>query len=192
MVLSDAGTYRAVWSSRRRLRSPHLPYHDSIGAHSKGGVVPIISAFVAHLMRAPMCRSARFIVGAISLRSVDRCDYPSGGPGEENGVMRFSDAVAVITEKVEAEGLLLVHDQRLPSVTALICAEPVFGSWWSHPLANVIYNALGGGGGSEVLKPCHFRGPFRSVFSQRMRREPQPHCLCRRCAGNQPTNSRHP
>ena len=57
--------------------------------------------------------------------------------------MRVSDAVAVITETVEAEGLLLVHDQRLPSVTALIAGEPVLGSWSSHPLANVIYNALG-------------------------------------------------
>jgi hypothetical protein len=57
--------------------------------------------------------------------------------------MRVSDAVAMITETVEAEGLLLVHDQWLPSVTGLISGGPVSGSWWSHPLANVIYNALG-------------------------------------------------
>ena len=57
--------------------------------------------------------------------------------------MRVEEAVTVITEAVELEGLLLVHDQRLPSVTALIAGEPVRGSWWAHPLSNVIYNALG-------------------------------------------------
>ncbi len=56
--------------------------------------------------------------------------------------MRVSDAVALITERAEAEGLLLVHDQSLPSVTSLVCGEPIPGSWWSHPLANVIYTAL--------------------------------------------------
>ncbi len=56
--------------------------------------------------------------------------------------MRVSDAVALITERAEAEGLLLIHDRSLPSVTSLVCGEPVAGSWWSHPLANVIYNAL--------------------------------------------------
>ncbi len=51
--------------------------------------------------------------------------------------------MAAITEAVESEGLLLVHDQRLPSVTALVAGEPVRGSWWAHPLGNVLYNALG-------------------------------------------------
>jgi hypothetical protein len=60
-----------------------------------------------------------------------------------NGVMRIADAAAMITETVEREGLLLVHDRMLPSVTALIAGEPVLGSWWSHPLANLMYNALG-------------------------------------------------
>jgi hypothetical protein len=31
----------------------------------------------------------------------------------------------------------------LPSVTALIAGNAIAGSWWAHPLANVIYNALG-------------------------------------------------
>ena len=57
--------------------------------------------------------------------------------------MRIADATAMITETVEREGLLLVHDQVLPSVTALIAGKPVPGSWWSHPLANLMYNALG-------------------------------------------------
>ncbi len=30
----------------------------------------------------------------------------------------------------------------LPSVTTLIVGEPVEGSWWSHPKANLIFNAI--------------------------------------------------
>ena len=56
--------------------------------------------------------------------------------------MRVSDAAAMIAGSAEAEGLLLIHDQRLPSATALIAGEPISGSWWSHPLAGVIYSAL--------------------------------------------------
>jgi hypothetical protein len=54
------------------------------------------------------------------------------------------DATATaIVEAVECHGILLVHDQVLPSVTALVCGATVPGSWWSHPMANTIYNALG-------------------------------------------------
>jgi hypothetical protein len=48
-----------------------------------------------------------------------------------------------ILAAVDDRGLLLIHDQVLPSVTALIVGAPVAGSWWSHPMANPIYNALG-------------------------------------------------
>ena len=54
------------------------------------------------------------------------------------------DATATaIVDAVDRHGVLLVHDQVLPSVTALVAGEPVPGSWWSHPMANTIYNALG-------------------------------------------------
>lgn len=54
------------------------------------------------------------------------------------------DATAsVILAAVDRHGILLVHDKVLPSVTALVVGAPVAGSWWSHPLANTIYNALG-------------------------------------------------
>lgn len=43
---------------------------------------------------------------------------------------------------IERDGLLLVHDKMLPSATTLLAGEPVAGSWWSHPLANPIYDAL--------------------------------------------------
>lgn len=49
---------------------------------------------------------------------------------------------ATILTAVEQHGLLLVHDQALPCVTALITGGPVAGSWWSHPSAGEIYNAL--------------------------------------------------
>src|SRR5262245_54795398 len=42
----------------------------------------------------------------------------------------------------DALGLLLRHDARLPSFTALIVGEPVRGSWWSHPQTHEIYDLL--------------------------------------------------
>lgn len=53
------------------------------------------------------------------------------------------DLSSLILDAVDNRGVLLVHDAVLPSVTALAVGEPVRGSWWSHPLANPIYNALG-------------------------------------------------
>ena len=50
---------------------------------------------------------------------------------------------AAIAVAVDRQGILLVHDRTLPSVTALVAGAPVPGSWWSHPMANTIYNALG-------------------------------------------------
>jgi hypothetical protein len=47
-----------------------------------------------------------------------------------------------VLERLDGEGLLLVHDQRLPSVTRLVTGGAVTGSWWSHPLAHTIYDAL--------------------------------------------------
>ncbi|MBI4941728.1 MAG: hypothetical protein HY830_13360 [Actinobacteria bacterium] len=48
-----------------------------------------------------------------------------------------------VLDAVERAGVLLVHDAALPCVTALVTGGPVAGSWWSHPMANAIYNALG-------------------------------------------------
>jgi len=50
--------------------------------------------------------------------------------------------VAELQAAIEMRGLLLVHDRELPSATKLLAGEPVSGSWWSHPQANAIYNAL--------------------------------------------------
>lgn len=43
---------------------------------------------------------------------------------------------------LERDGVLLVHDRVLPSATSIIAGEPVAGSWWAHPLANDIFDAL--------------------------------------------------
>ena len=54
--------------------------------------------------------------------------------------------VAVLADRfraaLEDTGLLLVHDQELPSATALAAGAPFGGSWWAHPLAHPIYDAL--------------------------------------------------
>jgi hypothetical protein len=44
--------------------------------------------------------------------------------------------------RLERGGLLLAHDGALASVSALVAGEPVPGSWWSHPLAHPIYDAM--------------------------------------------------
>lgn len=54
-----------------------------------------------------------------------------------------SDTAALILDAVDRNGVMLVHDAVLPSVTGLVVGAPVTGSWWSHPMANQIYNALG-------------------------------------------------
>jgi hypothetical protein len=54
-----------------------------------------------------------------------------------------SDLASLILDAVDGNGMMLVHDSVLPSVTSLVAGEPVTGSWWSHPKANSIYNALG-------------------------------------------------
>ncbi len=43
---------------------------------------------------------------------------------------------------LERDGVLLVHDKALPSATSIIAGESIAGSWWSHPLANDIFDAL--------------------------------------------------
>jgi hypothetical protein len=53
------------------------------------------------------------------------------------------DASDRILAALDERGLLLIHDHVLPSVTSLIVGAQVEGSWWSHPMANTIYNALG-------------------------------------------------
>ena len=40
---------------------------------------------------------------------------------------------------LETNGFLLESDPKLPSVCSLITGSPLRGSWWSHPLAQIIF-----------------------------------------------------
>ena len=57
--------------------------------------------------------------------------------------MSRSSTAGLVLDAVDRYGVLLVHDGTLDCVTALVTGGPVAGSWWSHPRANDIYNALG-------------------------------------------------
>ena len=52
-------------------------------------------------------------------------------------------SVEAVRAAVERHGVLLAHDARLPSVSAIVAGEPVKGSWWGHPKGNAIYTTLG-------------------------------------------------
>jgi hypothetical protein len=54
-----------------------------------------------------------------------------------------TDVPDLILRSLDEQGLLLVQNQLLPSVTRLVTGETVTGSWWSHPMASTIYNSLG-------------------------------------------------
>jgi hypothetical protein len=36
-------------------------------------------------------------------------------------------------KRLEADGLLLLSDSKLPSLVRLVAGKPVKGSWWAHP-----------------------------------------------------------
>lgn len=48
---------------------------------------------------------------------------------------QFDKVIAQLSE----DGLLLLSDLNLPSVSALITGEKLSGSWWSHKLAHTIF-----------------------------------------------------
>lgn len=45
-----------------------------------------------------------------------------------------------VLSELEVNGFLLESDPKLPSVCSLITGTPLRGSWWSHPLAQIIFN----------------------------------------------------
>jgi hypothetical protein len=55
---------------------------------------------------------------------------------------READAARVL-ERLEALGLLLLQDPKLPSVATIIAGEPIRGSWWGHAAGGRIFHALG-------------------------------------------------
>jgi len=43
---------------------------------------------------------------------------------------------------LERDGLMLLSDSLLPSLTSLVVGAPIGGSWWGHPRGNEIYHLL--------------------------------------------------
>ena len=61
-------------------------------------------------------------------------------------------ALRQAVDALERTGLLLLHDAKRPSLTALVAGAPIRGSWWGHPAGRRIFqvaSALEEGG--EVL-----------------------------------------
>jgi hypothetical protein len=41
---------------------------------------------------------------------------------------------------LEANGVLLLTDSKMPSLTTIVAGKPVQGSWWGHPQGSIMYN----------------------------------------------------
>jgi hypothetical protein len=44
--------------------------------------------------------------------------------------------------ELEQSGILLLSDNRLPSITSFVVGKPVRGSWWGHPKGHDIFRVL--------------------------------------------------
>ena len=44
-----------------------------------------------------------------------------------------------VMRRLAGTGLLMLQDQALPSVAALVADEVIHGSWWAHPKAHAIF-----------------------------------------------------
>lgn len=53
--------------------------------------------------------------------------------------MKTAPQFQTIFKTLKATGFLLQSDPKLPSVCSLITGSPLRGSWWSHPLAQIIF-----------------------------------------------------
>ena len=53
--------------------------------------------------------------------------------------MKNGDYYQDVFGELKKWGLLLESDPRLPSVCGIITSEPMKGSWWSHPMAQTIF-----------------------------------------------------
>ena len=53
--------------------------------------------------------------------------------------MKTADHFQAILGTIETNGFLLESDPKLPSVVSSITGSALRGSWWSHPLAQIIF-----------------------------------------------------
>ena len=50
-----------------------------------------------------------------------------------------ASTLAEVRAALERGGLLMLHDARRPSLTALVAGAPIRGSWWGHPSGQEIF-----------------------------------------------------
>jgi hypothetical protein len=50
-----------------------------------------------------------------------------------------SPRLAEVRRSLAEGGLLMLHDARRPSLTALVAGAPIHGSWWGHPAGGEIF-----------------------------------------------------
>ena len=50
-----------------------------------------------------------------------------------------SPRLAEVRRSLAEGGLLMLHDARWPSLTALVAGKPIRGSWWGHPAGQEIF-----------------------------------------------------
>jgi len=64
-------------------------------------------------------------------------------------------ALRQAVDALERTGLLLLHDARRPSLTALVAGAPIQGSWWGHPAGRRIFQVASAleEGGEVLLAP---------------------------------------
>ena len=53
--------------------------------------------------------------------------------------MKTAADFQTVLRTLKTNGFLVESDPKLPSVVSLITGEPLRGSWWSHPLAQIIF-----------------------------------------------------
>lgn len=47
-----------------------------------------------------------------------------------------------LLEAIRSRGMILLQDGSLPNAVGLLAGETIRGSWWTHPAANQMYNAV--------------------------------------------------
>jgi hypothetical protein len=57
--------------------------------------------------------------------------------------MKADAGVRAVLEALDAWGIVLAQDAKLPSVTTIVAGEAVRGSWWGHRANRAIYETFG-------------------------------------------------
>src|SRR5262245_48059619 len=128
---------------RRFARSSQLP---PISAHACPLVAgPIIAWRPTPIVRTELMKMTAPdpVVTPPSLsgtmkRTNERC-LIAGRRGGITMADDFADDFARVLAALAERGLLLLADQRLPSVATLVAGEPVRGSWWGHARGGAIF-----------------------------------------------------